>query len=484
MSSLLADDLSGVRFRDAGGDAQEGRFARAVAADEPDAVALVDGQAGVIEDRLHAVVDLQIDGAQDCVVRIAGHGNKRLCCGRRTGRMLKGPQGAADRPACRAGCAHGAGVGCNETCGATGDSPWVRRAQAALGNAREPSAHFRLHPKLTVRQNSLCISTRFYGLLLAASGSDAANPPLPPRLSRSTIPSPKPMHTAPAAVSVADDTAPPMSSRLFFWAVTSALAGFLFGFDTVVISGAEKTIQALWGLSAGMHGVAMGAALYGTVLGSLLGGWPTDRFGRKATLFWIGVLYIVSAVGCGFAWDVWLVHRRAFPGRHRHRRLDRRRAALHLGNRPAGAPRAAGGHVPVQHRLRHRHRLRLQRRCSAASARTPGAGCSASRRFPSLIYTVMCLGLPESPRWLLDPQGRPRRRSARARPDRPAAPRRSNSPPRRTRSSPGSARDRRTPPGSGRCGCACRSCSRSSSRSSTSSRASTPSSTSRPAFSR
>ena len=54
-----------------------------------------------------------------------------------------------------------------------------------------------------------------------------------------------------------------------------------------------------------MHGLAMGAALYGTVLGSLLGGWPTDRFGRKATLLWIGVLYVVSAVGCGFAWDVY-----------------------------------------------------------------------------------------------------------------------------------------------------------------------------------
>ncbi len=53
--------------------------------------------------------------------------------------------------------------------------------------------------------------------------------------------------------------------RLFLWAVTSALAGFLFGFDTVVISGAEKTIQSLWKLSDAMHGVAMASALYGTV---------------------------------------------------------------------------------------------------------------------------------------------------------------------------------------------------------------------------
>src|ERR1022692_4013231 len=92
-----------------------------------------------------------------------------------------------------------------------------------------------------------------------------------------------------------------MSRQILLWSITSALAGFLFGFDTVVISGAEQKIQALWGLSAVLHGVVMGSALYGTVLGSLLGGWPTDRFGRTRTLLFIGVLYIISALGCAFA---------------------------------------------------------------------------------------------------------------------------------------------------------------------------------------
>ena len=96
-----------------------------------------------------------------------------------------------------------------------------------------------------------------------------------------------------------------MKGNVVFWSVTSALAGFLFGFDTVVISGAEQTIQNLWTLSPGMHGFAVASALYGTVLGALLGGWPTDRFGRKATLFGIGILYIVSAIGCAYAWDVY-----------------------------------------------------------------------------------------------------------------------------------------------------------------------------------
>src|SRR4030095_527075 len=96
-----------------------------------------------------------------------------------------------------------------------------------------------------------------------------------------------------------------MKYRILFWSVTSALAGFLFGFDTVVISGAEQKIQALSDLSPAMHGVVPASALCGTVLGSLLGGWPTDRLGRKATLLGIGLLYLVSAVGCAFAWDVY-----------------------------------------------------------------------------------------------------------------------------------------------------------------------------------
>ena len=94
------------------------------------------------------------------------------------------------------------------------------------------------------------------------------------------------------------------SSKLFLWSITAALAGFLFGFDTVVISGAEQTIQELWDLSPVLHGLAMSMALWGTVLGSLIGSWPTDRFGRKKTLLWIGILYLVSAVWSAMATDV------------------------------------------------------------------------------------------------------------------------------------------------------------------------------------
>ena len=81
------------------------------------------------------------------------------------------------------------------------------------------------------------------------------------------------------------------NKRLFLWSITAALAGFLFGFDTVVISGAEQTIQDLWDLSAGLHGLAMSAALWGMVVGALIAFWPTDVMGRKRTLLSIGILY-------------------------------------------------------------------------------------------------------------------------------------------------------------------------------------------------
>ena len=75
--------------------------------------------------------------------------------------------------------------------------------------------------------------------------------------------------------------------KIFFWSITVALGGFLFGFDTAVISGAEQAIQSLWGLSDAMIGQMVAMALYGTVIGALLGGIPADKFGRKTTLFWM-----------------------------------------------------------------------------------------------------------------------------------------------------------------------------------------------------
>ncbi len=195
-----------------------------------------------------------------------------------------------------------------------------------------------------------------------------------------------------------------MNARIFFWSLTSALAGFLFGFDTVVISGAEKTIQTLWGLSPGLHGIVMASALYGTIVGSLLGGWPADKFGRKATLLWIGVLYFVGAVGSGLAPNVaTFIAARVIGG-------------LGIGVSTVVAPMYISEIAPPKYRGRLAGMFQFNIVFGILIAYVSnwllgGLGENAWRwmlgvaAFPSLLYAVFCFGLPESPRWLLSRKG-------------------------------------------------------------------------------
>ncbi len=93
-------------------------------------------------------------------------------------------------------------------------------------------------------------------------------------------------------------------NKVFKISLISALAGFLFGFDTVVISGADQQLQSLWSTSDLFHGTfVMSMALWGTVLGAIFASYPCNYFGRKNTLIGIGVLYLISALGSGLALD-------------------------------------------------------------------------------------------------------------------------------------------------------------------------------------
>jgi MFS transporter, SP family, arabinose:H+ symporter len=191
-----------------------------------------------------------------------------------------------------------------------------------------------------------------------------------------------------------------MNSRIIFWSVVSALAGFLFGFDTVVISGAEQRIQSLWGLGAGMHGIAMASALYGTVIGSMFGGWPSDRLGRKPTLLIIGVLYLVGAVWSALANDVYsFILARALGG-------------LGIGASTIAAPLYISEIAPPARRgfLTGMFQFNIVFGILVAflsNTLLAGAGENAWRwmlgvaAFPSLIYAACCFLIPESPRWLL-----------------------------------------------------------------------------------
>ena len=94
-------------------------------------------------------------------------------------------------------------------------------------------------------------------------------------------------------------------------ALIAALGGFLFGFETAVISGAEKTIQQLWNLSSGWQGFTVASSLIGTVIGSMIAGYPAKKYGRKKVLIAVAILYLFSAIGCAStsAWILFITFR-------------------------------------------------------------------------------------------------------------------------------------------------------------------------------
>lgn len=195
-----------------------------------------------------------------------------------------------------------------------------------------------------------------------------------------------------------------MNPRLFLWSLVSALAGFLFGFDTVVISGAERTIQSLWKLSPAVHGLAMSMALWGTVLGALVGGWPTERLGRKKTLLWIGVLYFVSAVWSALAPEVWSFMVARFIG------------GVGVGISTVVAPLYISEIAPPDKRGRLAGLFQfnivfgilvafLSNSLIAGTSEHDWRWMLGVEAFPAIIYTALCLILPESPRWLIARRG-------------------------------------------------------------------------------
>ncbi len=193
-----------------------------------------------------------------------------------------------------------------------------------------------------------------------------------------------------------------MGNRFFLYksSVVAALAGFLFGFDTVVISGAEQSIQALWGLSSTLHGLAISMALWGTVAGSLIGGWPAHYFGRRKTLLWIGVLYLLSAFGSALAPEVYTFMISRFLG------------GLGIGISTVAAPMFISEIAPPKYRGRLAGMFQFNivfgiLVAFLSNSLLAGIGENAWRwmlgveAVPALVFALFCLGIPESPRWLI-----------------------------------------------------------------------------------
>jgi len=194
------------------------------------------------------------------------------------------------------------------------------------------------------------------------------------------------------------------SKKILFWSITVAFGGFVFGFDTAVISGAEQTIQKLWGLSDTMIGQTVAMALYGTVIGALFGGFPADRFGRKRTLFWISILYFVSAVGSAMSPEVYTLMFFRFIG------------GLGVGASSVVAPMYISEISPANKRGRLTALFQFNIVVGIMIAYLSnyfigGAGGDNWRwmlgveAFPAFAFVIMILFVPRSPRWLIVKRG-------------------------------------------------------------------------------
>jgi len=191
-------------------------------------------------------------------------------------------------------------------------------------------------------------------------------------------------------------------SKIFYFSIVVALAGFLFGFDTVVISGADQQLQEIWHSSDLFHGlVVMSTALWGTVAGAIFGSFPTNRLGRKKTLVAIGVLFFVSAVGSALASNPLTFAMLRFIG------------GLGIGVSTVVAPAYVSEIAPPGERgkLVAMYQFNIVFGILVAYISNyllKDVGENAWRwmlgveGIPALIYSVLVLGVPESPRWLLE----------------------------------------------------------------------------------
>jgi sugar porter (SP) family MFS transporter len=184
--------------------------------------------------------------------------------------------------------------------------------------------------------------------------------------------------------------------------LTAALAGFIFGFDTVVISGANLPIKELWHTSPLFHGFfIMSMALWGTVVGAIFGGIPTQKWGRKKVLVWIGILFSLSAIGTALAPDPYTFSIFRFIG------------GLGIGVSSVAAPTyiseistaANRGKLVALYQFNIVFGILI---AFLSNYFLQGVGGVNDWRWmlgalavPSLIYSIMVVGVPESPRWLL-----------------------------------------------------------------------------------
>ena len=193
--------------------------------------------------------------------------------------------------------------------------------------------------------------------------------------------------------------------KVFLWSIVIALGGFLFGFDTAVISGAEQSIQKYWSLTAFEHGLTVSIALIGTVIGALSGAIPSDKLGRKKTLYIIAICYLISSLGTSLSssWYVFLLFR--FLG------------GLGVGASSVTAPIYISEISPAENRGKlvglFQFNVVFGIVVSYLSNYLIGMTGEHSWRLmlgiqaiPSAVFLLLLRFIPESPRWLITKRGK------------------------------------------------------------------------------
>lgn len=191
-----------------------------------------------------------------------------------------------------------------------------------------------------------------------------------------------------------------MNRKVIFWSVIMALGGFLFGFDTAVISGAEQAIQKYWNLGDFQHGFTMSIAIIGTVTGAFLGRIPADALGRKTSLVIIACIFLFASLGTAVATNWYLFVILRFIG------------GLGVGASSVIAPIYISEIAPASSRGRlvilFQFNIVLGILISYGSNYIIGLVFQDSWRLmlgimtiPSLVFLALLKFVPESPRWLI-----------------------------------------------------------------------------------
>ena len=190
--------------------------------------------------------------------------------------------------------------------------------------------------------------------------------------------------------------------------LVAALGGFLFGFDTAVISGTTEALRHVFHLASGQLGFTVASALIGTIVGSIAAGRPAEQFGRKPVLVSLAVLYFVSGLGCALAWSWWALIVSRFIG------------GLAIGGASVVSPMYIAEISPpqVRGRLVAVSQLNIVMGVLTAYfsnyvvasllAASPSGGDTVAWRWmfgivavPAALFFIFLLPIPESPRWLV-----------------------------------------------------------------------------------